>query len=76
MKIYERKKIIVSLRKDRKQKIRVRRDKLQKGREENEVENENGGGKRTRKEIIRGSSLLHTAVRGQKLQRILGTWPH
>ena len=48
MKIYERKKIIVSLRKDRKQKIRVRRDKLQKGREENEVENENRGWKKNK----------------------------
>ena len=42
-------------------------------REENEVENENReDGKRTREEISRGSSLLHTAIRGQKLQRILG----
>ena len=65
------------LRKDRKQekRIRVRRDKLQKGKEENEVENEKReDGKRTRKEIIRGSSLLHTAVRGQKMQRIQGMW--
>ena len=74
MKKYERKKRIVSSRKDRKQKIRVRRDKLQKGKEENEVENENRGGKRTREEISRGSSLLHTVIRGQKLQRILGMW--
>ena len=57
------------------EKKRVRRDKLQKGKEEYEVENENReDGKRTREEISRGSSLLHTAVRGQKLQRILGMW--
>ena len=31
-------------------------------------------GKRTMEEISRGSSLLHTAVRGQKVQRILGMW--
>ena len=59
----------------RKKKIRARRDKLKKGKEENEVENEKReDGKRTREEISRGSSLLHTAVRGQKLQRILGMW--
>ena len=43
-------------------------------RKENEAENENRGGKRTRKGITRGSSLLHTEVRGQKLQRILEMW--
>ena len=44
-------------------------------RKENEVENEKRkDGKRTREEISRGSSLLHTVVRGQKLQRILGMW--
>ena len=55
-----------------------RKDKSKKRqateREETEVENEKRGGKRTREEITRGSSLLHTAVRGQKLQRILGMW--
>ena len=57
----------------KKKKIRARRDKLQKGKEENEVENEKReDGKSTREEISRGSSLPHTAIRGQKLQRILG----
>ena len=52
-----------------------KRDKLQKGKEENVGESEKRkDGKSTREEISRGSSLLHTAVRGQKLQRILGMW--
>ena len=40
---------------------------------ENEVEIKKDG-KSTREEISRGSSLLHTTVRGQNLQRILGMW--
>ena len=65
----------VKKRQETEEKVRARRDKLQKGKEENEVESEKReDGKSTREEISRGSSLLHTAVRGQKLQRILGMW--